>query len=99
MKIILIKLVKILLILIGIEVLLIIVMIFFLMSDEPTNPVGRTLYIGLKYVLGFPLVLINENYPFFLDSKKMPNEMIPLVLLNNFIQAGVIVWIKSLFKK
>lgn len=99
MKIILIKLFKILLILIGIEVLLFVVMIFFLMSDEPTNSVGRTLYLGLKYVLGFPLVLINENYPFFLDSKKMPNEMIPLVLLNNFIQAGIIVWVKSLLKK
>ena len=87
------------LILMGVEVLLFIVMIFFLMSDEPTNPVGRALYLGIKYILGFPLVLINDNYPFFLDSKKMPNEMIPLVLLNNLIQAIIIVAIRSFFRK
>lgn len=99
MKIIAIKLFKTMLVLIGIEVVLFVVMVFFTMSDEPTNPVGRTLYLGLKYVLGFPLVLINDNYPFFLDSKHMPKAMIPLVLINNLIQAGIIVWIRSILKK
>ncbi len=87
------------LILIGIEVFVFVLMIIFLMSDEPTNPIGRFLYLSLKYVLGFPLVLINEEYPFFLSSKNMPGQMIPLVLFNNLIQAVLIFGVRNMFKK
>lgn len=94
-----IKLFKVILVLIALETVLFVAMIFFVMTDEPSNSIGRILYLSLKYILGFPLVLINENYPFFLDARKIPNEMIPLVLLNNLLQAGMIILVKSFFKK
>lgn len=81
------------------EFLFFILMISFIMSDEPIGLIGKSLVIVVKYILGFPLVLLNNEYPFFLDRNKIPNDMILLVLLNLIIQTGIVFFIKYLIKR
>lgn len=86
-------------ILIGIEVILFFGMIVTSMTDEKPPVVSRFFYLTLKYVFGFPLVLINRNYPFFLDSKNMPAIAIVLIIINNLLLALLIFWlVKKLFR-
>ena len=94
-----IRIIKTLFLLIGIQLLVFVVMIVFVMSDEPANPIGSSLHYILKYILGFPLVIINDSYPFFLNSQEMPKMMIPLILINDLIQVGIILGIINLFRK
>tara|TARA_B100001939_G_scaffold135221_1_gene117402 strand:- start:355 stop:654 length:300 start_codon:yes stop_codon:yes gene_type:complete len=82
----------------GIEVVFLLLMIFFVMTDEPIGMIGKSLGIIVKYVLGFPLVLLNGEYPFFINSSKPPNYMIPLVVLNLIIQTGIVMLIRRLIK-
>lgn len=90
------KLGKLVLLLIAVELSVFSLMILFVMSDESTSDLGKSLYFMLKYIMGFPLVLINKELPFFLESKQAPLLMIPLVLVNNLIQAIIILSIHSL---
>ena len=77
-------------ILIGIEIILFLGMIVTSMTDEKPPFISRAFYWALKYVFGFPLVLINENYPFFLDSKEIPSIAIVLIIINNLILAFIV---------
>lgn len=83
----------------GIEIIFFILMIFFVMTDEPIGVIGKSLGVFVKYVLGFPLVLLNSEYPFFINSSKPPNYMILLIILNLIIQTGIVLFIKNLMKK
>lgn len=83
----------------GIEIIFFILMIFFVMTDLPIGVIGKSLGVFVKYVLGFPLVLLNSEYPFFINSSKPPNYMILLIILNLIIQTGIILFIKNLMKK
>ena len=83
----------------GIEIVFFILMIFFVMTDESIGLTGKSLGIFVKYILGFPLVLLNSEYPFFINSSKPPNYMIPLIILNLIIQTGIVLFIKNLMKK
>lgn len=66
------------------------------MTDEPVGFIGSTSYKFLKYILGFPLVLIDNDYPFFLDKSKPPTLlMIFLIIVNISIQSFLIVMLKK----
>ncbi len=82
-----------------IELILFILMIFFAMTDEPVSAVGNLSFFSLKYVLGFPMVLINESYPFFLHSQNAPSERLPLILVNNFLQASLILGLLKFLRR
>jgi len=86
-------------ILIAIEIVLFFAMIITSMTDEKPPIIAGVFYWILKYILGFPLVLINKDYPFFLDHKNMPGVAIPLIIANNIILAFIILRIKKLFKQ
>ncbi len=82
----------------GIEILIFILMVFFVMTDEPIGLVGQFMGTIVKYVLGFPLVLINSDYPFFIDSNKPPNYMVPLVGLNLLLQTCIVILVKNVVR-
>lgn len=79
----------------GIEAAIFITMIFFVMSDEPIGMIGTSLGYIVKNILGFPLVLINSEYPFFMNSSQPANYMIPLIILNLIIQTGIVMFLKN----
>jgi len=82
----------------AIEFLFFIMMIFFVMTDQPIGTVGSSLGVVIKYVLGFPLVLINDEYPFFINTNKPSFYMMQLVILNLFIQTGLICLFERMLK-
>lgn len=82
--------------LIMVEGLFFFVMIFFLMSDEGAHPIGQGIYYTLSNFFSYPLVLLDKNYPFFLESKEMPTEIIPMIMLNVFLQSLVIIFGRNL---
>ena len=78
------------LILIAVQVVLFVLIIFLAMTDARPVPFLRHFYWLFQNVLGFPLVLVNERFPYFLDAPKAPLFLFPLILLNTFLQAGLI---------
>lgn len=98
MKSIILEYIKTGLILFGIELVLFVLMIFFSMTDESLGFFGRLFGWIFKYVIGFPLVLFNKDFPFFLESTNPPNYMILMVILNLLIQITLIVFIRKLLK-
>lgn len=88
--------IKTILLLAGIESVLFVTMIFFLMTDESIGVIGKSLSFIVKYIMGFPLVLINNNYPFFLDCNKPPSYMIFLIIGNLIVHAGIVLLVKKL---
>jgi len=85
-------------ILMAIEIALFFAMVITSMTDEKPPFIAGVFYWILKYILGFPLVLIDNNYPFFLAHKNMPVVAVPLIILNNIILALVILKVKRLFR-
>lgn len=81
------------------ESIFFILMISFVMSDESIGLIGKSLVIVVQYILGFLLVLLNTEYPFFINRNKIPNDMILLVVLNLIIQTGIVFFIKYLIKR
>lgn len=98
MKSIILEYIKTGLILFGIELVLFILMIFFSMTDESIGFFGRLFGWIFKYVIGFPLVLFNGDYPFFLDNPNPPNYMILMIILNLLIQITIIFFVRKLLK-
>jgi len=47
------------------DVILFIALLLFVATDEKVSEIGRVLFFILKYIFGFPLVLINSKFPFF----------------------------------
>ena len=90
---------KVFLILLGTETALFILMIFFIMTDEPVLPIGKGIYSAFKYGAGFPLVLVNDDFPFFIDSHNPPKGFFLLTILNLVIQTGLIMGLLKLFKR
>jgi hypothetical protein len=68
------------------------------MTDEKPPIISRVFYWTLKYLLGFPMVLFNNQYPFFLDSSRMPTMAIFLVIFNNIILAFLIWSIRKVLR-
>lgn len=98
MKTLILSFLKTLLLVFSIELIIFILMIFFLMTDQAVGIVGKSLGAIVKYVLGFPLVLFNREYPFFLNNPNPPNYMFPLMFVNLLIQTGIIFFIRKLIK-
>lgn len=98
MKFIIWNFIKIFFIIVIIEILLFILMIFFIMTDESIGIIGKLLVKFVKYVLGFPLILFNNDYPFFMDRNTPPNYMILLIILNLVIQTSIVFLIKNFIK-
>jgi hypothetical protein len=84
--------------LLGIEFLLFIGLIFTVMTDEKPPAISELFYWPLKYIFGFPLVLINHNYPYFLDGGGTTIEVIFLGMLNNLILACILQGIFNILK-
>lgn len=57
-------------------------------------------YYIQKYILGFPLVLIDADFPFFLDSNTHPGELLYLLCFCEFVfQIGVLFLLRKLYRK
>ena len=69
------------------------------MADEKPVLIARFFYIILKYVFGFPVSLINNEYPFFLDCIKMPTYGFLLIILNNLLIAVIILAVSRISRK
>jgi hypothetical protein len=92
------KLVYIFCILVAIDLLLFGGMVITAMTDEASPPIGQKFYWALKYVMGFPLVLVNSNFSFFLDNLQIPYISIVLIILNNDILAYCILYVRKILK-
>lgn len=88
---------KIFIFLIVLELLLFVGMILTSMTDQTPPSISSFFYWTLKYIFGFPLVLVKNEYPFFLDSKHVPAIGWVLILVNNFILSLGIWQILKLF--
>jgi hypothetical protein len=78
---------RIIIALLLIEAVLFVAMILTSMTDSKPLIIDQYFYWALKYVFGFPLVLIDPDYPFFLNSQTFPVTAIFMVILNNLILA------------
>lgn len=88
------SIIKLVLLVSILEIVFFLLMVFTSMTDEKPAAIGRVFYILLKYVFGYPIALINNEYPFFLDSSKMPTFGFLLIILNNII---IVIIIKAVF--
>jgi hypothetical protein len=86
-------------VLLLIELILFICLAFTSMGDDKPAAIGRYFYWTLKYIFGFPLVLINDDYPYFLDHSSPTGAVICLGLLNDLILAAVLVGLVALGKR
>ena len=89
---------KILGVLLILDFIIFLGMITTAMTDEKPSAVGKVFYWILKYILGFPLVIINNRYPFYLEATHIPAISVALIILNNFILAFIIWSIKKTFR-
>ena len=69
------------------------------MTDEKPVLIARFFYVILKYVFGFPVSLINNEYPFFFDSIKMPTYGFLLIILNNLLIPVIILAVSRISRK
>lgn len=86
------------LILLGIEFVCFILMIFFSMTDESIGFWGRLFGWIFKYIIGFPMVIFNKDFPFFIDTPNPPNYMILMIILNLLIQITIVFFVRKLLK-
>lgn len=73
-----------------IDFFMIILFIALHMTDEPLPIVANLQFGVLKYICGFPLVIINTEYPFFLSESTFPKQIIPMVIMNIILQVILI---------
>jgi hypothetical protein len=78
---------RIIIALLFIEATLFVAMVLTSMTDNRPPIIGQYFYWALKYVFGFPLVLIDPDFPFFLNGQAFPVTAIFMVILNNLILA------------
>ncbi|HZY39245.1 MAG TPA: hypothetical protein VFE53_21460 [Mucilaginibacter sp.] len=93
------SLTRIFFILLGADVVLFICTVVTTLGDEKPPAISRAFYWLLNYVMGFPLALINSDYPFFLQSNHFPPAALVFIAVNNAILALLIWWIIKLLKK
>ena len=93
------KVAKIFGILLAVEALLFVAMIMTAMTDDKPPAMGEYFYWTLKWILGFPLVLINSQFPFFLDSHEFRISAIFMTILNNLILAFGIYQVMKIFPR
>jgi hypothetical protein len=82
--------------LVAIELVLFIGWIATIMTDEKPPAIAGLFYWPLRYIFSFPLVFINHDYPFFVDTMI---EFILLVTLNNLILAWAVAAIRNIYKR
>ncbi len=87
------SLTRIFFILLGVDVILFFCTLATAMTAGHPPPISHTFYWLLNYVAGFPLALINSDYPFFLQSNHFPPAALLLTAVNNAILALLIWWI------
>ena len=80
----------------AIELLLLIGWMATVMTDEKPPAIAGLFYWPLRYIFSFPIVFINHDYPFFVDTM---TEFIFLVTLNNLILAWAMVAIRNIYKR
>lgn len=85
-------------ILVVVELLLFFAMIYFSMTDEKVKPIAGQIEYLLKYVFGFPMVIINQKLPFFLESKNFTIWAIICPLLNNIILSTIVLSVSRFIK-
>jgi hypothetical protein len=86
-------------ILLGVEFLLFVGLIATAMTDSKPPAIAGWFYWPLRYIFSFPLVLINDNYPYFLDRGGTTMQFVFLGLLNNVILACMLIGIFAIWKK
>jgi len=69
------------------------------MTDEPVPPIAQDYYFFVHYVLGFPLVFINEKLPFFLEAKEFTILLPISITINNSIISLMIYSIIKFFRR
>ena len=67
------------------------------MTDEKPPEMVHYIYGTLKYVFGFPLVLLNRDFPFFLDSRESIIVVILFTILNTLILSYLIIGLLNIF--
>lgn len=92
------SIIKLVVILSGIDLILFVAMIIMSMTDETPSLFGQLIHWLLKYIAGFPIVFVNNHYPFFLEEPHIPIYAIVLVLTNNIVLSVLVKAIKMLFK-
>lgn len=63
------------------------------MSDEPPLSIAKKFCWILQNIMGFPLVLFNKQYPFFLDRPHFSIFQFWLIILNNTLLTFMIWWV------
>ncbi len=95
---------------IGILVIIYFLSLFFLagvgLSNNRTEILlafGEGLMFFIKNILGFPLNLVNPEYPFLIDhtGKMIESNSNPIVLIviNASLQVAIIYWVLKMVKK
>ena len=77
-------------------------LVILVMSDEGPHTFAKYLYKFIKWVCGFPLVLFDNDWPFFLDSTKPPVSWISyfaIITTNAFIQSVIVISFRCVKKQ
>ena len=82
----------------AVYALVFIVMLFSVMTDEAVPLFGRTAHFALKYLCGFPLVLLRSDFSFFLGSNVFTWISIPLSILNAVIQVWIVLKLRDMVR-
>lgn len=93
------KVIKLFFIILSIDILMMVLFVILHMTDGSLTILTYIQEKLLKYICGFPLVLINNEYPFFLSSVSLPRYMFPIVVANIIFQIIMIKIISKLNKK
>lgn len=74
-----------------------IITILSVMTDSAIPAFGRIMHFVLKYICGFPLVLLGSDFPFFLESRTFMWISIPLTLVNAILQVCIVLKLRRRF--
>lgn len=90
--------IKIGMIIFAIDIIVFVLMIFLSMSDSKTPEIANVLFFILKNILSFPLSLLNNNLPFYLECRELPRYIFISVPVNIILQSIFCFLITKLFK-
>ena len=79
--------IKISIVIFSIDILVFIMIVFLSMSDSKSPDIARVLFFILQHILSLPLSLLNDNLPFYLEYRELPNFIFISLPTNILLQS------------
>ena len=90
--------IKIGMIIFAVDIIVFVLMVVLSMSDSRSPEIANVLFFILKNILSFPLLLLNNNLPFYLECRELPQYIFISVPINIILQSIFCFLIIKLFK-